>query len=69
MSELSFIKSTKGEKMIVFQNYMFLKDKKRGNKSYYDCKWLPKNGCKARITLVDNKIVNTPKSRAISYAK
>jgi sarcosine oxidase delta subunit len=69
MSELSFIKSTKGEKMIVFQNYMFLKDKKRGNKSYYDCEWLPKNGCKARITLVDNKIVNTPKSRAISYAK
>ncbi len=54
MSEIKFIESIRGKKILVFQDYMYEKNREVKNKSYWSCKMKRINGCQSIIHLENN---------------
>uniref|UniRef100_A0A158P4X1 FLYWCH-type domain-containing protein n=1 Tax=Tetranychus urticae TaxID=32264 RepID=A0A158P4X1_TETUR len=53
--EYKFIKSSRGAKLLVFHNYVYRKRNRYGNSTYWTC---IVNGCKGKVTMEDDLIVN-----------
>lgn len=52
---VSYIKSTKNKDKLCFENYLYVKDRTVEEKSYWKCENI--KICKARVHVVDDKIV------------
>lgn len=52
---MEFIESEKKHKMLVYEGYLFYKDKVHNSTTYWNCSEKRKAGCKARIHTVENE--------------
>ncbi len=61
MSYIKFIDSSKGKKILIYEDHKLIKDKEVDGISYWHCKFNDEKGCKSRITLVNNALKKQPK--------